>query len=86
MEAEASYLVHLKIKGSDNTGKHISLEWILPFNQTTDVNESCIDIRNKIVLNNDIINIADSKKEGVSMLKENLRGLVELQINKEERT
>ena len=86
-EAEGvSYIVKLKVQGSNTKGKNITLEWILPVDdnvQETEPNYIIID--NKIDLTNDLVSVFNSEDEKVKNLKENLRGLVELGIlNKEE--
>lgn len=86
-EAESvSYIVKLKVQGSNTAGKNITLEWILPVDDDNEqeVEKGYIITNNKIDLTNGLVSsfITDEK---VNKLKENLRGLVELGIlNKEE--
>lgn len=85
-EAESvSYIVKLKVQGSNTAGKNITLEWILPAEDAEQQTEKgFINIGSKIDLNHDLVSHL-SNDDKVNKLKENLRGLVELGIlNKEE--
>ena len=85
-EAEGvSYIVKLKVQGSNTKGKNITLEWILPVEDAEQQTEKgFINTNNKIDLTNNLVS-AFINDEKVNKLKENLRGLVELGIlNKEE--
>ena len=78
----ASYIVKLKVEGSKKLGKNITLEWILPDPGEVD---GYITTENKIELNYETIPFSAEllDEEKVKKLKDDLRGLVGLEISKD---